>query len=181
MATHSNILAWKIPWTEELMGYSPWGLKESEATELARRTANSIVAPFLSFFLSSLLYSSFPPSFSLITGSSLYSLVFVVKWFIVGVSESIERLKQHPNNELQGKKENTGKSTSQNIQWLHTLYTIPLFWKDSQVPRAIVWMFLRLQYRHRHLNVHRVSELEGTLMDLLFQIPHFTDRGARGR
>ena len=79
MATHSNILAWKIPWTEELMGYSPWGLKESEATELARRTANSIVAPFLSFFLSSLLYSSFPPSFSLITGSSLYSLVFVVK------------------------------------------------------------------------------------------------------
>ena len=50
MATHSNILAWKIPWTEELMGYCPWGLKESEATELARRAANSIVAPFLSFF-----------------------------------------------------------------------------------------------------------------------------------
>ena len=27
MATHSNILAWEIPWTEELMGYSPWGCK----------------------------------------------------------------------------------------------------------------------------------------------------------
>ena len=25
MATHSSILAWKIPWTEETVGYSPWG------------------------------------------------------------------------------------------------------------------------------------------------------------
>ena len=25
MATHSSILAWKIPWTEEPRGYSPWG------------------------------------------------------------------------------------------------------------------------------------------------------------
>ena len=28
MATHSSILAWGIPWTEELGGYSPWGGKE---------------------------------------------------------------------------------------------------------------------------------------------------------
>ena len=28
MATHSSILAWKIPWTEEPVGYSPWGRKE---------------------------------------------------------------------------------------------------------------------------------------------------------
>ena len=28
-ATHSSILAWKIPWTV----YSPWGLKDSEMTE----------------------------------------------------------------------------------------------------------------------------------------------------
>ena len=27
MATHSSILAWKIPWTEEPVGYSPWGCK----------------------------------------------------------------------------------------------------------------------------------------------------------
>ena len=26
MATHSSILAWRILWTEELCGYSPWGL-----------------------------------------------------------------------------------------------------------------------------------------------------------
>ena len=33
MATHSSTLAWKIPWTEELVGYSPWGRKESDTTE----------------------------------------------------------------------------------------------------------------------------------------------------
>jgi len=27
MATHSSILAWEIPWTEEPVGYSPWGHK----------------------------------------------------------------------------------------------------------------------------------------------------------
>ena len=30
MATHSNILAWRIPWTEEPGGYSPWDHKESD-------------------------------------------------------------------------------------------------------------------------------------------------------
>ena len=29
MATHSSILAWRIPWTEEPGGYGPWGHKES--------------------------------------------------------------------------------------------------------------------------------------------------------
>ena len=29
MATHSRILAWKIPWTEEPEDYSPWSHKES--------------------------------------------------------------------------------------------------------------------------------------------------------
>ena len=27
MAMHSSILAWKIPWTEEPLGYSLWGHK----------------------------------------------------------------------------------------------------------------------------------------------------------
>jgi len=31
MATHSSILAWRIPWTEE--PYSPWGHKELNTTE----------------------------------------------------------------------------------------------------------------------------------------------------
>ena len=32
MATHSSILAWRFPWTKELVGYSPWGHKESGTT-----------------------------------------------------------------------------------------------------------------------------------------------------
>ena len=33
MATHSSILAWRVPWTEEAAGlYSPWGHKESDMT-----------------------------------------------------------------------------------------------------------------------------------------------------
>ena len=33
MATHSNILAWRIPWTEEPGGHSPRGHKESDMTK----------------------------------------------------------------------------------------------------------------------------------------------------
>jgi len=36
MATHSSILTWEIPWTEEqksLVGYRAWGCKESDSTE----------------------------------------------------------------------------------------------------------------------------------------------------
>ena len=32
VATHTSILAWEIPWTEELVGCSPWGHKESDTT-----------------------------------------------------------------------------------------------------------------------------------------------------
>ena len=32
MATHSSILAWRIPWTKELASYSPWDRKEPDAT-----------------------------------------------------------------------------------------------------------------------------------------------------
>ena len=33
MATHSSILAWRVPWTKEPGGYSPWGDKESDTSE----------------------------------------------------------------------------------------------------------------------------------------------------
>ena len=33
VATHSSILAWRIPWTEEPGSYSPWGHKELDMTE----------------------------------------------------------------------------------------------------------------------------------------------------
>ena len=32
MATHSSILAWRIPWQRSLAGYSPWGRKELDTT-----------------------------------------------------------------------------------------------------------------------------------------------------
>ena len=34
MATHSSILAWRIPWTEEPGGNSPWDRTESDTTEV---------------------------------------------------------------------------------------------------------------------------------------------------
>ena len=33
MATHSSILVWRIPWTEEPGGLQSWGCKESDTTE----------------------------------------------------------------------------------------------------------------------------------------------------
>ena len=43
-AIHSSMLAWRIAWTKDLSGYSPWGPKESdrtEATEHSRTHARS--------------------------------------------------------------------------------------------------------------------------------------------
>ena len=34
MPTHSSILAWRIPWKKSLVGYSPWGLRETNMTEV---------------------------------------------------------------------------------------------------------------------------------------------------
>ena len=33
MATHSSIVAWEVLWTEILVGYSPWNLKELDMAE----------------------------------------------------------------------------------------------------------------------------------------------------
>ena len=40
MVTHSSILAWEIPWTEELG--NPWGRKESDMTEQLKNSNNKI-------------------------------------------------------------------------------------------------------------------------------------------
>jgi len=31
--SHSSILAWEIPWTASLVGFSPWGFRESDTIE----------------------------------------------------------------------------------------------------------------------------------------------------
>ena len=33
MITHSSVLAWRLPWTEESGVYSPWGRKQLDTTE----------------------------------------------------------------------------------------------------------------------------------------------------
>ena len=38
MATHSGILAWRIPWTEELGGLQSMGLQESDTTEATKHS-----------------------------------------------------------------------------------------------------------------------------------------------
>ena len=43
MATHSSILAWRIPWTEKPGRlYSPWGFKESDKTKHALHYTTSV-------------------------------------------------------------------------------------------------------------------------------------------
>ena len=49
MATHSSILAWEIPWTEEpgsLVGYSPRGHKES-TQQLSNNNIPHLLYPFI--------------------------------------------------------------------------------------------------------------------------------------
>ena len=41
MATHSSILAWKIPWTEETVGLQFVGRKESYVTEQLSKTQHN--------------------------------------------------------------------------------------------------------------------------------------------
>ena len=42
MASHSSILAWEIPWTEEPVGYSLWGCKESDTTEVTEHSTYNL-------------------------------------------------------------------------------------------------------------------------------------------
>ena len=43
MATHSSILAWRIPWMEELGGLQSTGCKESDTTERLHFTFTKIL------------------------------------------------------------------------------------------------------------------------------------------
>ena len=41
MAIHSSLPVWKIPWTEEPGGHSPWGCKDLDTTERLRTSSFS--------------------------------------------------------------------------------------------------------------------------------------------
>ena len=45
MATHPSILAWRIPWTEEPGGLSPWGHRELDTTEQLIQYRISLTLP----------------------------------------------------------------------------------------------------------------------------------------
>ena len=51
MATDSSILAWRIPQKRSLVGYSPWGRKESDTTERLTHTEPDIPKVFNQFLL----------------------------------------------------------------------------------------------------------------------------------
>ena len=51
MTSHSSILAWRIPWTEELAGYSSWGHKEiatpQQLTQLKQGSVKNVCTCFM--------------------------------------------------------------------------------------------------------------------------------------
>ena len=54
MATHSNILAWEIPWTEKPGGLAkpcPWGCKESDRTEQLNNNIFRLVSHYTFIYL----------------------------------------------------------------------------------------------------------------------------------
>ena len=67
MATHSSILAWRIPWTEEPGG--PRGQRESDTTEVTKHTRTHATLSQVMFtfyvYLNS-FYSHYFPSFLLL-------------------------------------------------------------------------------------------------------------------
>ena len=65
MATHSSILAWRIPWTEEPGGYSPPGCKEQDTTER------------LHFHFQCLYYTSLIHSLFYFSRELFYSFLFL--------------------------------------------------------------------------------------------------------
>ena len=60
MAIHSSILAWKIPWTRNLVGYSPRGCKESGTTESLHFTSLHMLAKKCSKFSKQEYWSGLP-------------------------------------------------------------------------------------------------------------------------
>ena len=63
IATHSSIPAWRIPRTEELAGYSPWGHKELNMPESLRthslKTKNEFSVDFFSNLSNKTIWWSF--------------------------------------------------------------------------------------------------------------------------
>ena len=60
MATHSSILAWRTPWTEEPGGLLSQGYKESDSTEHLNKKDNSPVHLAISCYHLAASYGCYP-------------------------------------------------------------------------------------------------------------------------
>ena len=115
MAIHSSILAWRIP--RSLVGYSPWGLKESDTTEWLNSSINnriSIYTIFIGFLYTLLIYHFLrdifpfsPPFFieSLILFANLihWSIIYIhlQVFFSVSFGKYIQPCKHHFSQHIQ--------------------------------------------------------------------------------
>ena len=83
MVTHSSILTWKIQWTEEPGGCSPWGHKESDKTEGLRVSARThththTYTHTLRMQKGTLIHTCFPP----LTQSCVFLPIMSIRFWL---------------------------------------------------------------------------------------------------
>ena len=76
MATHSNILAWEIPWTEEPGRLQSMGLQELDTTQRLNGSNNKIKALMYVFVI--LFPPYFPTEVTFILSLKLVSAIYVL-------------------------------------------------------------------------------------------------------
>ena len=86
MATHSSILAWRIPWTEEPCGvYSPWGHKRVRRDLVIKQQWPPLPPETLSKFDGQIWTTQHLPPFP--SGDPFFHLSFQV---VLGVNSSLQ-------------------------------------------------------------------------------------------
>ena len=93
MATHSSILAWRVPWT--MAGYSPQGCKESDLTKVAWHAYNTIsdtLQVFHDFYLFSLFMLLFLPTSLLSTSKKQNKTKQNILSAVSGIKTSIKNI-----------------------------------------------------------------------------------------
>ena len=165
MATHSSILAWRIPWQRSKAGYSPWGLKESDTAEWLTLTlhitslftrqlhflflfflclrknpwlsACAQVTPHLVFLVLSISINCPTPTLVAQEQSLGAILNFSFSHFLFSLHQKV--LWPQPPKQLQ------------NSAYLPPSHFLPFWSKSPSFPRVLIWnrmLFLRLVMTH---------------------------------
>ena len=90
MATHSSILAWKIPWTEELGGLQSLGVAKSQ-TRLSTHTQRTHLQSAQNSSTATMIYRALYARYTSKVVSSItsqYSLLFSGNWGLERSSHS---------------------------------------------------------------------------------------------